>query len=174
MNLMKPLEEAGKIQHLGIDFRISRTNRRGQGWAVQYLQKKPRERLYSRRLDRQFFETYSQTRENHHELNGYCILAGQNTIGDVPYRTHCCKQTHQRLLEQGDTSCKSGLGDQTRKPHVQKCICICILHMYIWRIPEERTYSGRENPSRGCLRQSPVQTADGPAHAIWSMEPAWH
>ena len=31
------------------------------------------------------------------------------------------------------------------------------IYIYIRRIPEERTYSGHGNPSRGCLRQSPVQ-----------------
>ena len=41
--------------------------------------------------------------------------------------------------------------------------------LFLQRILEERTNSGCGNHSEGCIQQSPVQAADGPAHSIWSQ-----
>ena len=96
----------------------------------------------------------------------------QNTVGNLMERIVATHETRQRPVGEGDTFCKSwgeggGGGGQTRKMHMGKCSCICIWR--VRRIPAKRTNSGCDNRSRGCLQQSPVQAADGPAHPIWSQ-----
>ena len=46
---------------------------------------------------------------------------------------------------------------------------VSVVILYVWRIPEGRINSGCGSRSQWCLQQSPVQAADGPAHAIWSQ-----
>ena len=55
---------------------------------------------------------------------------------------------------------------QTRKLHLGKCSCVCIWR--VRRIRQDRRNSGCGNRFRGCLQQSPVQAADGPAQSTWS------
>ena len=138
---------------------------------------------YSTRL-----EAILRSGEDHHKLNGYCILLMQNGYCILPMQNGYCillmqngycilpiQNTFGKLMEcvaarklAADLPLKGGgagvtLGKGARK----KCICICTRRTR--RSPEERTNSGCGNRSRGRLQQNPVQAADGPGHAIWSQ-----
>ena len=103
----------------------------------------------------------------HHELNGYRIHTMQNTAGKLMERTvarKLARDLEDREILPENRGGGGGGGVQTRKMLMGKCSCICIWR--VRRIPEERTSSGCSNRSRGCLQQSPVQGADGPAHPV--------
>ena len=72
---------------------------------------------------------------------------------------------HRGLRGQGDTLCKSE-GFRPGKCRGENAAAFVndVYERFQWK---EQTGCG--NRFRGCLRQSPVQAADGPAHPIWSQ-----
>ena len=89
----------------------------------------------------------------------------RNTVGKLMERIVVRKLT--RDLEDREIQPRANQGFQTKKMHMGKCSCICTLR--VQKAPEERTNSGCGNRPPGCIQQSPVQAADGPAHAILSQ-----
>ena len=158
----KLLEEAGRIQHLvqiGFDTRISRTEQKSTRLGCTLSTKEASTKaIFPKSGQIASWDLLAEwiphpyNAKHHWEAHG----------------THCCQETHQRPQGEGGTPCKlgGGGGDSDQENAHWKMQ----LHLHMTCTKDFRgKNSGCSNQSRGCLQQSPVQAANGPAHSVWSQ-----